>query len=72
MPQLPFVIERSPLYPTGAPTIICLSCGDTMKHFRTVSKFGVRPEQLIFACPSCKGIDVKEVKRVAHGASADA
>ena len=58
-------IERSPLYPTGRPTIVCLSCGDTMKHFRTISKLGGRPEQLIFVCPSCKGVDTKEVKRVA-------
>jgi hypothetical protein len=36
-----------------------------MKHSRTISKLGVRPEQFIFVCPSCKGIDTKEVKRVA-------
>jgi len=36
-----------------------------MKHFRTISKLGVRPERLIFVCPSCKGIDTKELKRVA-------
>jgi hypothetical protein len=39
---------------------VCLSCGDTMKHFRTISKLGVRREQLIFVCPSCKGGDTKE------------
>ena len=58
-------IERSPLYPTGTPTIVCLSCGDTMKHLRTLPKLSMRPEKLIFVCPSCKGVDTKEVKRAA-------
>ncbi len=58
-------IERSPPVRDSTPNIVCFSCGDTMKHFRTISKLGVRPEQLIFVCPSCKGVDTKEVKRVA-------
>ena len=58
-------IERSPPVPDRAPTILCPSCGDTMKHSRTISELGVRPEQFIFVCPSCKGVDTKEVKRVA-------
>ena len=58
-------IERSPPAPNSMLTIVCLSCGDTMKHFRTISKLGVRPEQLIFVCPSCKGVDTKELMRVA-------
>jgi hypothetical protein len=56
-------IEHSPPVANSTPTIVCLSCGDTMKHFRTISKLGVRPEQLIFVCPSCKGVDTREVKR---------
>ncbi len=58
-------IERSPPVRDSTPTIVCFSCGDTMKHFRTISKLGVRPEQLIFVCPSCKEVDTKGVKRVA-------
>jgi Zn ribbon nucleic-acid-binding protein len=60
-------IERSPLYPTGTPTIVCVSCGDTMKRYRTIAKRGVRPEQFIFLflCPSCKRVDNKEVTRAA-------
>jgi hypothetical protein len=58
-------IERSPLVPDGGLTIVCPSCGDAMKHFRTISRFGVRLEQFMFRCPSCKGVDTKEVKRVA-------
>jgi hypothetical protein len=58
-------IERSPLVPDGGSTIVCRSCGDTMKHFRTISRFGVRPEQFMFRCPSCNEVDTKEVKRVA-------
>jgi hypothetical protein len=29
-------IERSPLVPDRGPTIVCRTCGDTMKHFRTI------------------------------------
>ncbi len=58
-------IERPPPIPDSTPTIVCFSCEDTMKHFRTISNLGVRPEQLTFVCPSCKGVDTKEVKRVA-------
>jgi len=56
-------IECSPLIPDTAPVLICPSCGDTMQHLQTISELGVRPEQLIFVCPSCKGVDTKEVKR---------
>jgi hypothetical protein len=59
------VIEPSLPVPDRTPTTVCLSCSDTMKHFRTISKLGARPEQLIFVCPSCKGVDTREVKRVA-------
>jgi hypothetical protein len=57
--------ERSPPVLNNMLTIVCLSCGDTMKHFRTISKLGVRRERLLFVCPSCKGVDTKEVERVA-------
>jgi hypothetical protein len=36
-----------------------------MKHSRTILKFGVRREQLIFVCPSCQAVDTKELKPVA-------
>jgi transposase len=58
-------IERSPSVPESGPTIVCRSCGDTMKHFRTISRLGVRPEQFMFRCPSCKWVDTRELKRVA-------
>ena len=58
-------IERSPPVQGNTPTIVCLSCGDTMKHLRTIPKLGVRLEKLIFVCPSCKEVDTKEVKPVA-------
>jgi hypothetical protein len=58
-------IERSPLAPDRGPTIVCRTCGDTMKHFRTIPGLGVRPETFMFRCPSCKGVDIKELKRVA-------
>jgi hypothetical protein len=58
-------IGRLPSYPAGTPAIVCLSCGDTMKHFRTIAKLGVRPKRLIFVCPSCKGVDTREVKQAA-------
>ena len=58
-------IARSPLVPDRGRTVVCRICGDTMKHFRTISRLGVRPEQFMFRCPSCKGVDTKELKRVA-------
>jgi hypothetical protein len=58
-------VKRSPRHRTGTRTIVCLSCGDTMKHLRTIAKLGVSPERLIFVCPSCKGVATKELKRVA-------
>ena len=29
-------IERSPPVPGNTPTLVCLSCGDTMEHLRTI------------------------------------
>ena len=57
-------IARSPLVPDRGRTVVCRICGDTMKHFRTISKLWMRRERLLFVCPSCKGIDTKEVERV--------
>jgi hypothetical protein len=45
----PPVIERSPPLVDNSRTLGCLSCGDTMKHLRTIPKLGVRSEKLIFA-----------------------
>ena len=58
-------IARSPLVPDRGRTVVCRICGDTMKHFRTILKHGVRPEKFMFRCPSCKGVDTKDVKLVA-------
>ena len=59
-------IERPHRVPDSTRTIVCLSCGDTMKHLRTLAKLGVRPEKLIFVCPSCKGVEAKELTRTRH------
>jgi hypothetical protein len=56
-------IERPPPVPDNTPTLVCLSCGDTMKLLRAIPKLGVRAEQLIFLCPSCKGVDTRELIR---------
>jgi hypothetical protein len=45
--------------------MLCLSCGDTMKHSRTIAQLGARPQQFIFVCPSCNGIDTREANRLA-------
>jgi len=47
-------------------TLVCLSCGDTMKHLRTLPKLSMRPEKLIFVCPSCKEVDTKELISTRH------
>ena len=54
-------IECSAQVPDNTPVLICPSCGDTMQHLRTIPKLGARLEQLIFVCPSCKGVDTKEL-----------
>jgi hypothetical protein len=59
------VVERLPLTSDRTPTLLCPACGDTMKHFRTIAKHGIRPEQFMFLCPSCKAVDIKERKWVA-------
>jgi hypothetical protein len=33
-----------------------------MKQCRTIPKLGLRPEQLIFVCPSCKEVEAKELR----------
>jgi hypothetical protein len=57
------VAERSYQAPNSTRILVCPSCGDTMKHLRTIQKLGVRPEKLIFVCPSCKEVETKELKR---------
>ena len=59
------VIERLPRIIDRTPTMLCICCGDTMKHSGTVARLGVRPKRFIFVCPSCSGVDAKEGKRVA-------
>jgi len=57
-------VERSPQHPTEPPAMLCPSCGDTMKHVRTIAKLGVFPERLIFVCPSCNAVDSKNLKQL--------
>src|SRR5208282_757064 len=60
-------IERPHRVAVSTRTIVCLSCGDTMKHLRTLPKLGVRSEKLIFVCPSCNEVDTKELIKHAAG-----
>ena len=52
-------IDSPVLIHGGPPSLVCPSCGDTMTLSRTIPKLGVRPEQLIFICPSCKEVAAK-------------
>ena len=61
-PSIP-AIECSPLVPDNATILVCPSCGDTMKHLRTIPKLGVRLEQFIFVCPSCEEVDTRKLSR---------
>ncbi|MGA2894314.1 MAG: hypothetical protein ABSE22_15725 [Xanthobacteraceae bacterium] len=61
----PSAAEHLLLYRKGTPIVLCLCCGDTMKHRRTIAPLGVRPEQHIFVCPSCKAVETKALNRVA-------
>jgi hypothetical protein len=58
-------IERLPRILESTPTMLCLSCGDTMKHSRTIAQLRARAQQFIFVCPSCNGIDTREANRLA-------
>jgi hypothetical protein len=59
------VVERSLPVPDSTRILVCLACGDTMKHLRTIPKLGVRPKKLIFVCPSCKEVEGREL--IANG-----
>jgi hypothetical protein len=61
-PSIP-AIECSPLVPDNTTILVCPSCGDTMKHLRTIPKLGVRLEQFIFVCPSCEEVDTRKLSR---------
>jgi ubiquitin C-terminal hydrolase len=50
--------------PDNALSPVCLSCGDTMRHFRTIPKLGVCPELLVFHCPSCYEVEAKKARRI--------
>jgi C4-type Zn-finger protein len=63
MQYYPPSIHAIELVPDEAPVLVCPSCGDTMKHLRTIPKFGARLEQFIFVCASCEEVDIKEVHR---------
>jgi hypothetical protein len=63
------IIERSRPVPDSTRILVCPSCGDTMKHLRTISKLGVRPEKLIFVCPSCKEVETRELISKPHEAA---
>jgi hypothetical protein len=54
--------DRLAAIPVSKQTLVCPTCGDTMKHLRTLAKFGVRREKLMFVCPSCKEVETKELK----------
>jgi hypothetical protein len=54
-------LDRLAAIPVSKHTLVCPTCGDTMKHLRTLPKLGVRPEKLIFVCPSCKEVETKEL-----------
>ena len=53
------IIGSSFLIRDEPPSLLCPSCGDTMKVSGTIPKLGARPEQLIFICPSCKEVAAK-------------
>jgi hypothetical protein len=61
-PSIP-VIECSPLVADNTTILVCPSCGETMKHLRTIPKFGVRLEQFIFVCPSWEEVDTRKLSR---------
>jgi hypothetical protein len=59
-PSTPTIESPAPI-PASTRTLVCHTCGDTMKHLRTLPKLGVRPKKLIFVCPSCKEVETREL-----------
>jgi hypothetical protein len=43
-------------------TLVCLCCGDTLRHVRRVPSYGLLPELQVFVCPSCNEIETKRGK----------
>jgi hypothetical protein len=43
-------------------TLVCLCCGDTLRHVRSVPSYGLLPELQVFVCPSCNAIETKRGK----------
>jgi hypothetical protein len=62
-------IERSPPVTRQEPALVCLSCGNTMKHVQTIPRLGVRPRLLVFVCPSCREVGTTKAERVAQANS---
>lgn len=58
-------IERSLPVTRQDAALVCLSCGNTMKHVRTIPRLGVRPKLLVFVCPSCREVGTTKAERVA-------
>jgi hypothetical protein len=58
-PSIP-PFKCAPAITEDTPTLVCLSCGDTMKPVRTIPKLGAHPEWLVFVCPSCKEHETKK------------
>jgi hypothetical protein len=61
-PSIP-AIECPPLVPDNTPVPVCPSCGDTMKHVRAIPKTWSAAGQFIFVCPSCEGVETKEIHK---------
>ncbi len=61
-PLSTLIVKRSPPVPDSMrPVLVCPSCGDTMEHLRTIPELGVRPENLVFVCPSCKEVETRQL-----------
>jgi hypothetical protein len=58
-----FTVERTQPMPDNTATLVCRSCGDTMKQLRTIPRLGVQPELLVLVCPSCQQTEIMEDNR---------
>jgi hypothetical protein len=65
----PSTIGCSPLVLGRGPTTVCRTCGDTMKHFRTIFRLGVRPEKFMFRALPAKGAIQRKSRWWPKGAS---
>jgi hypothetical protein len=54
-------VEGSTAVPGNLLSLVCLTCGDTMKAVREIPKLEGHPGLLVLKCPSCNEVETKRM-----------